>query len=74
MKRAEREAALNADLIMAQEPMDIKELTASILNKQENTLNSNNNPSSVAEPGSQIDPEAEKKAYKKKRKLMEQLA
>jgi chromosome segregation ATPase len=60
MKRAEREAAANSDLILSGLPnQDLTSLTSSLLNKQDgNNLKTNNNPSSVEAPGEHMDEEA----------------
>ena len=63
MKRAEREAALNSDLLLSGvQNQDLGALTQSILNKQESNGNGTNNPSSIAEPDENMDEESLKKA------------
>ena len=50
-------------------------VVGSILNKQDNnTVQASNNHSSIAEVDENMSEEAQKKANKKKRKLLEQLA
>ena len=75
MKRAEREAAANSDLILSGiQNTDLNNFVGSILNKQDNNVQATNNHSSIAEVDENMTEEAQKKALKKKRKLMEQMA